>query len=266
MAVRVLAHYRQLAAAGPQAYQEQLKVLAAEAFAGEPWYDRACRMAVAAGAGAPGTAEMLGALAASGMDEIARGELLRLVRILPPPTESVECHLFPCLHPDRRGGFCYAPGKMLILMPLTDRWQLRLVRNITHEYSHTLRMARWPADERHGFGPAFPYSVRDFLVFEGLAECLVQQFHADPGLPPPQASPEDEARCLALLDRHLHLVGTEAYMAFLRPHDSIPPGTGYAVAYSLVQRFLRREGMTATAAHSLSYAEIYQGGTCPQTG
>lgn len=265
VAVRVLAHYRQLAAGGTRGYQERLERRAAAAFAREPWYDRVYRTAVAAGsiAGAPRPpGETLDALAASDMDKVARTELRRLAAVAPPPADVVECHLFPCLHADRRGGFCFAPGKMLILMPLMDRWQLRLVRNITHEYSHTLRMARWPADERHGFGPTFPYSVRDFLVFEGLAECLVQQFHADPGLPPPQVTAEDEARFLAVLDRHLHLVGWEAYMAFLRPDDSIPPYTGYAVGYRLVQRYLDWSGRTAITAHSLPYADIYQGSGC----
>lgn len=265
MEFRVFPHYRQLLSVTGEEYQQRLEELAARVFAGEAWYERAVKVAVAAGTAPPGVAPAaeLAALAASNMAELAHAQLARLLAAAPPPTGLVECHLFPCLHPDRRGGFNYAPGKMLIVMPLVDLWATRLIRNITHEYSHTLRMVRWPTDERHGYGPAYPYTVRDFLVFEGLAENLVEQFAADPAFPPPDVPAADETLFWDGFGRHLHLTGTEAYMVFQRAAPGLPWRTGYDVGYRVVRSFLERCGLTALEAHRLPYEEIYRASAYP---
>ncbi len=257
--IKVHTYTRQLLVPSGEGYQDRLKRLADEAFSAEPWGGLAARTALAAGTTEDDASipAMLEALSASSMDEVAGRELGRLVSLADPGVEVVECHLFPCLNQKHRGGFCYAPGKMLILIPLMELWEKRLRRNITHEYSHTVRMRRWPLDQRHGFGPAFRYTIREHLVFEGLAENLVEQFHADPDFPLAAVTTEEEARFWEAVQPHFERENWDAYGVLMNPGAGLPSRVGYTVGYHLVKRYLDRQGITALAAHQIPYDELY---------
>lgn len=257
--IKMFPHYRELVER-PQDYPMKLHDVSQQVFADEPWGQLAAQMALQAGAASDVTlvTDALALLAESGMDEIAEHELKRLVQLENPETRTLECHLFPCLHPDRRGGFCFAPGKMLILIPLMDLWEKRLVRNICHEYSHTLRMTKWPLDERHGFGPTFRYTVREHLVFEGLAENLVEEMHPDPkDFPVEQVTEGEERRFWEAISPHFNKENWDAYGVLMNPAAGLPRRIGYIVGSRIVRSYLRRHGMSALSAHQLPYGELY---------
>lgn len=239
-------------------YLEALAVHAQTAFASEPWGQMAIRTAMSGGTPPDDVDPVSGlkAICGSGMETVARRELERLVELADPQVETVECHLFPCLNPERRGGFCYAPGKMLILIPLIEHWPLRVVRNITHEYSHTLRTRRWPTDERFGYGPAYRYTIREYLVFEGLADNLAEESHPHPAFPVPEVPHDLAQRFWDAVQPHRDFESWDAYRLFQNPSPDLPVGIGYRMGYNVVRRFLERTGMTALAAHQLSYDEI----------
>lgn len=129
----------------------------------------------------------------------------------------------------------------------------RLVRNIAHEYSHTLRMRHWPQEEGHGFGPARRYTIADFLVFEGLAENLVEQFHVHPAFPARTVADDVAQRFWEAVEPHRGLANWDAHRVLMNPAPDLPDGIGYAMSYHVVRRFLDRTGMTALEAQHLPY-------------
>lgn len=259
--IRVIAYAGRLlkAAAAGGNYLEALQSEARASFAHEPWSQRAIRTAVRGSEPPEGIDTLAGlkAIAESGMELVAHRELERLVALADPGTPGVECHLFPCLNPELRGGgLCYAPGKMLVQVPLIEHWPLRVVRNLTHEYSHTLRGRLWPSDERYGYGPAYRYRIRDFLVFEGLADNLVEESHPHPAFAAPRPDAGVIGRFWEAVLPHQDLEHWDAYRVLMTPGPDFPRGIGYAMGYTVVRRFLERTGMTALEAHRLPYAEI----------
>lgn len=257
-AIRVHAHYTSLLAPGPMPYNDRLEALLTEHFGGEPWewLVRASARHSRQRPDGPPVEPLLRRLDALGLDRLAEEALARLATLLPPPTEAVHCHLLPTLGANM-GGCSYAPGKMLMVLGDRDALDRRLLRNVAHEYSHTVRMARWPQDERHGFGPVRPYSVRAYLVFEGLADALADHLYpwdrSDERLPP-----ELEPTYWAAVTPHLDETGSNAYVAYVAGEmPGLPPGAGYAAGARLVKRFLLRAGMDAVAAQHLPWEEIY---------
>jgi hypothetical protein len=93
----------------------------------------------------------------------AREALRRITDVLPPVHGRIMCHLLP--NSGYRGsGNCFADDGLIIAAPCrgdATPW-VRFV--IAHEYSHTHR----------GFGAHHPETIRDHLVFEGLAMVLAE--------------------------------------------------------------------------------------------
>ena len=115
---------------------------------------------------------------------------------------------------DRAGGGCtIAPGKILVALRVDALARTRLARNIAHEYSHGVRMASRP-QAADGYGEHVPYSVRDHLVFEGLASVLVETLYPA-AMEDPEVSAEEELRWGAKAD--LDAKGTLAYVEHVGP-------------------------------------------------
>lgn len=120
-------------------------------------------------------------------------------------------------------------------------------------------MRLWPPDERFSYGPAYRYTVREYVVFEGLAENSAAELYPHPAFPGP-ALPDGVVRKFwQAVKPHRHLESWDAYRLFLQPDPDLPPGIGYKVGYQVVRSFLNQTGLTALAAHRLPYEEILPG-------
>lgn len=163
---------------------------------------------------------------------------------LPVPVSQICVDVLPGW--DRGGGVTVSPGSMIVVVRhgLTALASIR--RNVGHEYSHTVRMVRRPQDERHGYGPASPYSVRDYLIFEGLATVLAEQ--CDPTIPADAVSADQEDRLWKNFD--LDAQGFSAYARYM--------GMGaYEVGARVVRSYLVRHGIGIEEAHAIPDDELY---------
>ena len=124
----------------------------------------------------------------------------------------------------------------------------RLKRNIAHEYSHTVRMVQKPQATAHGFGEAIPYSMRDYLVFEGLAIVLSESLYAHPAFPPHEVSEESEAQFWATTD--FDAVGMDAYMKYMTKQ-------AYEIAAKIVRNYVAAHNISIIEAHSMSDEELF---------
>jgi len=256
MDIQVLAHYRTLQEAPD--YNGALEALLAEHFGGEPW-ERLVRLSARhsfAQPGRPAPEPLLQRLCASDLDRRAEDALRRLVALLPPPRGPVRCHVLPSLTA-AMGGCSYAPGKMLIALADKDVLESRLLRNVAHEYSHSVRLALWPQDAAHGCGPAQPHSVRAYLVMEGLADALAD--HLYPWDRPDARLPEAlEPAYWDAIAPHLDETGSAAYVSWVVGEmPGLPSGAGYAAGTRLVRSFLRASGTDAVAAQTLPWERVY---------
>lgn len=112
---------------------------------------------------APDRDALLHGLLEQDLSTVARTTLLHLAGALPPLAGRMICHLVP--NGGRRGsGTGWGKDRLLATAPCkgdAGSW-LRFV--IAHEYSHTQR----------NFGLFQPETVRDHLIFEGLAMVLAE--------------------------------------------------------------------------------------------
>jgi|GEM_PF-4085054 len=138
-----------------------------------------------------------------------------------------------------------------------DALDIRLLRNAAHEYSHSVRLALFPQDERHGWGPAVPTTVRAYLVMEGLADALAD--HLYPWDRPDERLPEPlEAAYWEAVTPHLGDTGSAAYVDYVIGQiPGLPSGAGYAAGTRLVRSFLRHTGTDPVAAQTLTWEEVW---------
>jgi len=117
---------------------------------------------------------------------------------------------------------------------------------IAHEYSHTQR----------DFGQFQPETVRDYLIFEGLAMVLAETMVPKP-IPYPwdDVTADQEADFWETVD--LDARGLEAYTRYMR-HD-----TAYETGSRIIRSYLDRHGMSIAEAHRLPTTELYLGGGYP---
>ncbi|MEF3305690.1 DUF2268 domain-containing putative Zn-dependent protease [Paenibacillus sp. GYB003] len=169
--------------------------------------------------------------------QMAYDTVNHVIRLLPSPVEDITVHIFPAIE-SKGGGACFAPGKILLCIRCDELAPWRLKRNIAHEYSHTVRMVQKPQATAHGFGEAIPYSMRDYLVFEGLAIVLSESLYAHPAFPPHEVSEESEAQFWATTD--FDAVGMDAYMKYMTKQ-------AYEIAAKIVRNYV--------AAHNISIIE-----------
>jgi hypothetical protein len=145
-------HYRDIYPMPGSGYRANVDALIERFFRQEPWLDLIRASLRHPCLGVPDDepdliAERLDALCALPVETVARAALDRLTALVPPPTPSIECHLVPGRAADRNGGLAFAPGRILVGVPISADWQIRLQRGLTHEYSHAVRMALYRQDD-----------------------------------------------------------------------------------------------------------------------
>jgi len=181
------------------------------------------------------------------LEKIAYEAFDQVTRLLPPPVDEILCHIVPAIE-SKGGGACYAPGKILLALRIDDLSPFRLRRNIAHEYSHTIRYIQKPIESDFGFGEAIPYSVRDFLIFEGLASVLPETLYPHIELPVPEVSSESEA---AFWEKtKLDATGMDAYIEYMSMK-------AYEIGSRIVRKYLETHKISIVEAHYLSDEELF---------
>ena len=176
---------------------------------------------------------------------VARESAQHVSTVLPAPIDTIEVHIFPAW--DRGGGCTIAPGKVFISVKIDELAPIRLQRNIAHEYSHSVRMTQKPQASEHGYGIAVPYTVRDYLIFEGLAGVTAEVSYPAP-LPPPCLAEADEAAWWNAAN--LDAVGPAAYRDYIGDRAS-------EIGQRIVRAYLQNHGTTVVQAHNLTDHELY---------
>lgn len=166
---------------------------------------------------------------------------------LPAPIDDITVHLFPAID-SKGGGCCYAPGKILLCIRCDELAPFRLKRNIAQEYSHTVRLIQKPQATEHGYGPAVPYTMRDYLAFEGLAMVLADSLYPHPAFPPSEVSEESEAAFWNRVD--LDAEGMSAYRTYMSKR-------AYEIASTIVSAYLATHRISIIEAHSRTDEELY---------
>lgn len=192
------------------------------------------------------------------VDGVVRSCLEHLCRLIPPSFSQLDCHIYPGIETAQGGGATFGPGKLLIAVPISEDWAMRVRRNCAHEYSHAVRMAAFPAPWTARPTEVNPLTVRESLIFEGLAETLAQDLYPCPPLEPPPLTEDEAAAYWAFVTPHLDETGTEAYFRYIVAHRT--PGVrvraGYLAGTSIVRAFLIARGLTSSEAQLLSWAEL----------
>ena len=262
--LNVIPHYEDLFPTPTSTYRERVAHLLETQFAAEPWYDwiKASLRHPCLGAADADPAAIIRRLAAlcrQPVVGVVTGALERLTGLVTPETEEIACHLHPGRAPDRGGGLSFAPGKLLLGVAISDDWQGRLERGLAHEYSHTLRMAIWPQDTRHGYGAARALTVRDYLVFEGLAEALADELYPYRGLMPDDLPPPVEAAYWTFIGPQLDATGWPAYIDYILcgSNEDLPGMAGYRVGAQIIRSYMRRHGLPAVGIQKFGYEELY---------
>lgn len=170
----------------------------------------------------------------------------RVSTLLPSSINDIEVHIFPAI--ERFGGGCtIAPGKILVCVKVDELAPVRLQRNIAHEYSHSVRMTIKPQATEHGYGEEVPYSVRDYLVFEGLAMLVSDILYPAP-IPPIELSDEDEETWWR--GANLDAVGVEGYVNHIDQR-------AYEIGSRIVRTYMQNQGVSIMEAHNLTDHELY---------
>ena len=171
---------------------------------------------------------------------IARGTVDDLVALLPPPLGRISCHIIPSAG-TRGSGSCFAPDGLLVAAPCDGAVLSWLPFVIAHEYSHTLRY----------FGEHAPDTVRDYLIFEGLAMVLAETLFPPSFVPYPwsEPSPEPEAGFWAEVDPNAR--GDDACANY------VSSDLAYTIGARIVRHYLRCHEISIVAAHRLPNGELY---------
>lgn len=178
--------------------------------------------------------------------QIGEDALSRLRELLPTPIAHLQLHILPAMA-SSAGGVSMAPGHILVCLR-SDAWSTeRLQRNVAHEYSHGVRQSQKPQLTEFGFGEAVPYTVRDFLVFEGLAMILADTLYPAPISPEP-VSLGDEQEWWTKID--LDACGFEAYARYFGVQAC-------EIGARIVRSYIRTHHRTVIAAHDATDHELY---------
>ena len=190
---------------------------------------------------APNRDELLERLLEQNPVKAARDALRRVTAILPPVRGRITCHLLPN-GGNRGSGNCFREDRLIAAAPCEGDAASWLCFVIAHEYSHTHR----------DFGEHRPDTVRDYLIFEGLAMVL-----AETAFPKPEPYPWDEVTAEQEADfwatTDVEARGLEAYMRYMS-HDA-----AYETGARIVRAYLERHGVSIVEAHRLSNGELYWG-------
>ena len=179
------------------------------------------------------------------LTEVAEGSCERVSTLLPSPIEDIEAYIFPAF--DRGGGCTVAPGKIFISVKIDEWAPVRLQRNIAHEYSHSVRMTQKPQATDHGYGEEMPYTVRDYLIFEGLA-MVSSDILYPASLPPYELDDKDEDAWWN--EANLDAVGSDGYIN----HIGL---IAYEIGSRIVRTYMDNHGISIMQAHYLTDNELY---------
>lgn len=261
--VKILPHFKSLFPAGSATYRDRVHELL-DSFQHEPWsfMVKACLRHPCWGVADEDSDQVkkaLEQLCRQPVADVVHAAFERLTRLIPPETKTIEVHLHPGPAANKGGGATFAPGKVLIGVPTSHDWEIRVQRNCAHEYSHCLRMAIWPHDDHHGFGEARPHNVRDYLVFEGLAEVLADELYPHPDFTSPEISSRDAIAYWDYIEPHLDETGWPAYVKsmFCEDASNLPSMAGYRIGEQIVRTFMGKTGTKAVEIQRLPYEEIY---------
>lgn len=176
---------------------------------------------------------------------IARKVLVQLTDWLPPRAGRVTCHLVPN-GGDRGSGNCFGAERLLVTVPCKGDAAAWMSFVIAHEYSHTQR----------GFRLADSDTVRDFLVFEGLAMVLAETIAPAIGNVFRQdATDEQVASFWAEVD--LEGRGLDGYMRQMAREGA------YEAGARIVRAYLQRHDLSIVDAHYLQSEGLYWGSSYP---
>jgi uncharacterized protein YjaZ len=181
------------------------------------------------------------------LTKLAYETFQEVTNLFPLSVEEISCHIVPAIE-SKGGGACYAPGKILLAVRIDEYSPYRLKRNVAHEYSHTLRYLQKPLETAFGYGEAVPYSVRDFLVFEGLASVLPETLYPHPEFHPPEVSEENETNFWTNTDPNA--VGMHAYIDYMTMK-------AYEIGSRIVRKYMSTHNISIIDAHHLSDEELY---------
>lgn len=180
------------------------------------------------------------------LTEVGKESCERVSSLLSSPINDIEVHIVPAV--DGFGGGCViAPGKILICVKVDELAPVRLQRNIAHEFSHSVRMTQNPQATEHGYGKEIPYTVRDYLVYEGLAMINSEILYPAP-IPPFELSELDENTWWN--ETNLDAVGVEGYVN----HVGL---RAYEIGSRIVRAYMQNHGVSITEAHYLTNDELY---------
>lgn len=250
MGIRIENHILQLVNTNEDAYTQYLDELMKKLSVNQPfsWMIKgSINNASKAMISYPNRNELLQKLLEYDLTHTAHSAFTEITRQLPSPVEEVVCHILPAID-SKGGGACYAPGQILLMIRADELSPVRLKRNLAHEYSHTLRFVRKPLDVEFGFGDAVPYSIRDFLILEGLASVLAENLFPHPNISTPEVSEEQEADFWEKAD--LNAVGMDAYIKYMHQR-------AYEIGSRIVRSYLTTHSTSIIAAHKKSDEELY---------
>jgi hypothetical protein len=154
------------------------------------------------------------------------------------------------------GGYSHGKGRISITVaPAHPRFRdaerpQRLAAVLAHELHHTVR-AR---------GPGYGTTLGEALVSEGLAQC----FEVEIGCPPPPYAVAVAGDALSAFAtrarREFDATGYDhaAWFFGRRGDPDFPKDGGYSLGYALTKRWLDAEGLTASAAASISASQLIQ--------
>lgn len=181
-----------------------------------------------------------------GLTAIASESCKQVSDCLPSEINDIEVHIFPSV--DGYGGGCtIAPGKILVCVKVDDLAPVRLQRNIAHEYSHGVRMTRKPQATEHGYGREVPYTVRDYVVFEGLAMMTSEVMYPAP-IAPLELSEEAEESWWNTVD--LDATGIGGYVEYINEKT-------YEIGRRIIRAYMQNNGVSISEAHTLNDEVLY---------
>lgn len=152
------------------------------------------------------------------------------------------------------------PGYVVVTIWPNDYNLPRIPAAIVHEFNHRVRLSHEPW--------TLATSVGQYIVLEGLAESFARELYGDECIGPWATSlnAEEIERSKAIIGHALDVTGFDQIRGYIfgdaisqqqgRPGLGLPYCAGYAIGYQVVQAYLQRTGISATAATFVPYAEI----------
>lgn len=155
-------------------------------------------------------------------------------------------------------GYCLGAGRIVIhINPVSTDWTTWLAYTLTHEYHHSVWTERYYQ----------PFDLGARLVFEGRADAFARLHY--PKLTAPWTAaltPEQARRQWPAMQAALPSTDPSVFDHYMfGGRDDLPPWTGYAIGFGIVQAFLQRypqltvEEWTALEPHELIAASGYGG-------